>query len=392
MTPNISLRTAVVFTTSLLAVALAAGTSSALFLWLLEVVSAAHERTTWLVWTLPVLGGIVGYMYQHYGNGVEHGTSLLYEQIDSPTQRLPLRMAPLVLVGTLLTHVGGGSAGREGTAVQMSGVFADVVAGWFQSLRHYRQHLLLLGVAAGFGSVFGTPIAGAIFALEVVAVSWSVRRTMIIPALCTGYVAHVTCMAWGIRHMVFPSVSFDAPYLHLAGWAVVVGVVAVVVALVFERLKRGIGTIFETRISTPWLRPVIGGVVVVAMIHMLHIREHAGLSLSLLQQSFVVSIAWYHVVAKVMLTAVTLGSGFKGGEVTPLFVMGATMGSALSLVSGPVAPMAALGMAGVFAAATRTPLASTILACEVFGWAGLPWYLLACGVAARIPNVQRNTV
>jgi H+/Cl- antiporter ClcA len=361
-------------------IAAAAGSSSALFLWLLDVVTALHQQSAWLVWALPVLGGSVGWLYQRYGQGIDRGAEVLYEQASAPSTRIPLRMAPMVLVGTLLTHLGGGSAGREGTAVQMSGAITDTMASWFPAVQQHRRWFLLLGIAAGFAAVFGTPLAGAVFALEIIPLTWRERRSHILPAAATAYGAHGVCLAWGIHHTAFPQVIFDAPYHNTALWAIGIGVCAIVVAHGFHRIKGGIENIAVKHIVWPWLRPVVGGSVVVVCFMLFPLRDHAGLSLPLLLQSFTVTIVWYHVIAKVLLTAITLGSGFKGGEVTPLFVMGATMGSALSVFGGTAASMAAMGMAAVFAAATRTPVASTLLACEVFGWEGLPWYAVACGI------------
>jgi len=380
MLPSAILITAAAWLFATVAIAIIAGSSSALFLWLLDSVTTTQLAMPWLLFLLPIGGGLVGWLYQRFGGDVAHGTEVLYTQVAQPTQQLPFRMAPLVFVGTLVTHLAGGSAGREGTAVQVSGVIADSVGSWLTVLRRHRRALLVIGIATGFASVFGTPLAGGFFALEVVRVPWRERARLIVPLLLAAYAAHFVCLAWGIHHISFPSVGFDAPYPMLLIWALVVGVGAMAVAHTFHWMKGGIGTLSERWIAIPWLRPAAGGVVIAACIAGLNLWEHAGLSLPLLLQSFVVSVAWYHVVAKVSLTALTLGSGFKGGEVTPLFVIGATMGSTMASLGGNVASMAAMGMVAVFAAATRTPVASAILACELFGWQGLPWYAVACVV------------
>lgn len=392
MAPNISLRTAILLSIALLAVALAAGTSSAVFLWLLEEVTRIHSHTPWLVVSLPVVGALVGWLYHWYGRGIENGTDVLYGEVHqpSPSNRIPLRMAPMVLIGTLLTHLGGGSAGREGTAVQMSGALTESIAGLFTSLHRFRRHILLLGVSAGFGSVFGTPIAGAIFALEIVPLPLRMRLRMAVPVLAVGYLAHGVCLAWGIHHTPFPRIEFGAPFMS-GLWAVVVGVVASAVAFAFHRMKGGIGRLLAQHVRVPWIRPVVGGCVVSAFIIGFDLRDHSGLSIPLMLVSFSAPVVWYAAIVKVGLTALTLGSGYKGGEVTPLFVMGALMGSALAGLGFEPGPMAAMGMVAVFSAATRTPVASAVMACEVFGWGGLPWYAIACSVAWAVEWVYERT-
>ena len=144
------------------------GSTSAFFLVSLEWVTQIRELNNWLTWLLPLGGLIIGLLYHYLGKDVVKGNNLLLEEYENPKKTIPLKMAPLVLIGTLVTHLFGGSAGREGTAVQMGGAISDQLTGLFKLSNSDRKTVIILGISAGFASVFGTPLAGALFALEVV--------------------------------------------------------------------------------------------------------------------------------------------------------------------------------------------------------------------------------
>ncbi|MEN9378283.1 MAG: hypothetical protein RL710_3440, partial [Pseudomonadota bacterium] len=151
-------------------VGLLSGSASALFLLALDAATGYRESHRWIVWLLPVAGFLVGWVYLKIGQGVEAGNNLLIDEIHDPQKVVPLRMAPLILLSTVISHLFGASVGREGTAVQMGGALADQLTGLFRLRKEDRRILLMAGIAAGFASVFGTPLAGAVFALEVLAI------------------------------------------------------------------------------------------------------------------------------------------------------------------------------------------------------------------------------
>lgn len=378
-----------------LPVALLAGSASALFLWALDHVTRLRGENPWLLWLLPVGGFAVGWVYHHCGKKSDAGHNLIMEEIHTPGGGVPARMAPLVLSGTLLTHLCGGSAGREGTAVQMGGSLAGLFGRIAKVSADNRRVLLLAGVAAGFGSVFGTPLAGAIFALEVLVVG-QIRYDALIPVLVAGLVGDFTCSLWGIHHTPYP-IAFGAtgpghPPVNIAllGQVVLAAMVFGLVSQGFAGLTHLIKRTFARLLPYAPLRPAVGGVLVIALVALVGTRDYLGLGVTspdpgavTLLSAFTAGGAtpwsWWW---KLLFTAVTLGSGFKGGEVTPLFFIGATLGHTLALLLGaPVDLFAALGFLALFAGATNTPLACTVMGLELFGATHAVYFATACFIA-----------
>ena len=378
-------------------VAVMAGSASALFLWSLDRVTALRFAFPWLLLLLPAIGPAIVWLYQKHGRGSERGTDLVLDEIHKPGAGVPVRMAPLVLAATLLTHLFGGSAGREGTALQMGGGLAAGFIRWARIPERHRAMLLQAGVAAGFGSVFGTPLAGAVFAIEVLTIG-QVRNGSLVPCLFAGLIGDLTCSAWGIHHTSYhidviaepESFGFRIFDVALLAKSVVVGAAAGLVAMLFSDLAHAVRKQMETRIRRPWLRPVVGGLVVIGLAYALGTRAYLGLGvsspypedvtiLSCFQAGGATGWSWLW---KLMFTVITLASGFKGGEVTPLFFIGAALGNALSGPMGaPTDLLAGLGFVAVFAGASTTPLACTLMGIELFGSAHAPCLAAACFAA-----------
>ncbi len=373
----------------------ATGSATALFLWGLDAATHLRWANPWLLYLLPLAGGVMGLAYHWLGRNAERGNNLLLEEIHQPGAGVPVRMAPLVLVGTWLTHLFGGSAGREGTALQMGGSLAAGFGRWLKLDPATRRLLLLAGIAAGFGAVFGTPITGAIFALEVVTIG-QLQYDSLIPVLIAALVGDASCAAWGIHHTIYrialpTGASGWGPLtLRLATVTVIAGVAFGLVARGFSLLTHGIQRLGARWIGFAPLRPVIGGALVIGLVALTGTRDYLGLGVtnpdphgvsivSAFLPGGATSVSWAW---KLVFTAVTLGTGFKGGEVTPLFFIGATLGHTLGVFGGvPVDLMAGLGFIAVFAGAANTPLACTVLGAELFGVAYLPYYAVACFLA-----------
>lgn len=362
-------------------VGILSGSASAIFLLSLDWVSGLRDAHLWLLAGLPLAGFTIGYCYHRYGSGVEKGNNLILEGIYTPQPTLPWRMAPLVLFGTLITHLFGGSAGREGTAVQMGASLAAQLGKRFTLDAATVRILLICGVAGGFASVFGTPLAGAVFSLE-----WLFRRKIdpnsIFPAFWSAFTAYWVCdWVWGIGHTAYliPEV---APYtlINLA-WMFPAGIAFGLAARLFIETGHLVTTSFN-RISYPPLRPFIGGILVAGIVYLTGAYTYIGLGIPRMVEAFETPVPWYDFLAKTGLTALTLGSGFKGGEVTPLFFTGATLGNALAAyIPLPLALLAGCGFVGVFAGTTNTPLACTLMGMELFGFEAGVYLGLACLVA-----------
>ncbi len=363
-------------------VGVACGAASALFLWLLERATSwrlAHER---LVFALPVAGLGIGWLYERYGQAIKAGNNLIIDAIHDDGPELPLRMAPLVLCGTVLTHVFGGSAGREGTAVQMGASLADALAHRLRLDKPLRRQLLAAGVAGGFGSVFGTPLAGAMFGLEFIVLG-RIEYQALVPALAASVVGDLTTRALGIHHTSYPLVhTLPLTPLLLAKWLVFAVAVAVVTFVFIELIhllkRRG-----ELAIPRLPIRMGLGGVAVVGMWQLVGTSDYLGLGVPTIVRAFSdPGLPAAAFALKLAFTLVTLAAGFLGGEVTPLFFVGAALGNVLARLLGiPLEMGAGVGLAAVFAAAANTPIALSLMATELLGAAILPHVVIVCLVA-----------
>lgn len=369
-----------------LPVGILVGSAVALFLWSLDEVTRLQWSHPWLLYCLPLAGLCSGFMYLRWGQCSEGGNNLVIEQIHEPGGGVPSRMAPLVLLGTLLTHLCGGSAGREGTAVQMGGSIASTLGRWLRLNKEETQILLMSGVAAGFGAVFGTPLTGAVFALEVLSIG-SISYRALIPCLIASVIGDQVNTAWGVGHTHY-QITYAAALTAshgevqldwmIAGKVAIAAICFGLVSVLFAELSHGLNWTFKKLLKPAWLRPIVGGAVVIILVWVVGRRDYLGLGVgtnphdpaavtiqTCFQPGGAVWLSWWW---KLLFTAVTVSSGFKGGEVTPLFFIGAALGNVLGVALGvPVDLMAGLGFVAVFAGATNTPLACTIMAVELFG-------------------------
>lgn len=365
-----------------LMVALLAGSASALFLFALEAATAWRQAHPWVIALLPLAGFAVGWVYLRFGAGVEAGNNLLIDEIHDPRQVVPLRMVPLVLGGTLVSHLFGASVGREGTAVQMGGALADQLSLRLRIAPGQRRLLLMAGISAGFASVFGTPLAGAIFGLEVLAIG-RMRYDAILPCFVAAIVADQIGMLWGIRHTHYALAAPAAPDAWSLLATLVAGALFGLIGMLFANATHGLSAWIKRRLAYAPLRPLAGGAVIALAATMTPGAErYLGLGIPTIVEAFQQPLPAWDCAAKMAFTIAALGSGFKGGEVTPLFYIGATFGNALApLLHLPFALLAALGFVAVFAGAANTPIASTVMAIELFGPALGPYAALACVVS-----------
>ena len=294
------------------------GSASAFLLWSLVIATNFRESHKWIIALLPLAGLLVGIMYRNFGTAVEAGNNLILDEIHDPKRTIPVRMTPLILIGTFMTHLFGGSAGREGTAIQTGASLADQLARPFRMNAVERRVLLMAGISAGFASVFGTPLAGAIFGMEVLAFG-TISYDAIAPCFIAAFIGDFTTHAWGIQHTIYrvtavPSLSVNGILL-----ASVAGAAFGVVGMGFAKLTHAIGHLFKKHIKWAPLRPFTGGVIVAIAVFAIGTTKYIGLGVPTIVAAFDGRQPPYDFAVKLLFTAVTLGAGFKGGEVTPLF-------------------------------------------------------------------------
>jgi H+/Cl- antiporter ClcA len=369
-------------------IGLLAGAASAAFLWMLDRVIHLRTDHLWLIALLPLFGVITAGLYQRWGKESEGGGALILDEVLEFRGHVPSRMAPLVLIATLLTHLGGGSVGREGTAVQMGASLARTVGKlpwpWLRLTRSRQRLLLMAGVSAGFGSLFGTPVAGALFGMEVIAIGKLHYEGLLI---CTAasFVGSAVCHQMGVHHTSFHPLALDMS-LPLALKLALFALPVALVAGGFSEVSHGLARWTKRVIAGPYLRALAGGCAVIALALLFRSTDFLNLGTIWLPRVFegTSPVPSWAFAAKFLFTTVTLGFGFKGGEVTPLFVIGALLGAALAPAFGlPVPFIAAVGFITVFAAASNTPIASTLMGIELFG-AGFTLPIVITGFLAYI--------
>ncbi|MCX2479784.1 voltage-gated chloride channel family protein [Pedobacter sp. MC2016-15] len=375
------------------------GSVIALFLWLLNL--AIHYRFAhqWLLFLLPLAGVAIYFIYYYLGKNTEKGNNLIIEEISQSGAGIPKRMAPVILVTTVITHLFGGSAGREGTAVQIGGSIAGMLGRWFRLNEMDTKVMLTAGVAAGFGAVFGTPLTGAIFALEVIAIG-RIQYHALFPALVASVIADMTVAAWGVHHTPYRIDIVPHTAYFLSDWLpmdlllifkVIVAAIAFgLSSYLFSGMVHEIKGLFSKNVAIKWLIPFLGGVIIIGLTYVNGKQDYLSLGVdpqypaaitipSAFQAGGADTWSWLW---KTIYTTITLGSGFKGGEVTPLFYIGATLGNTMAeLLNAPLSLFAALGFIAVFAGATNTPLACTMMGIELFGGEYALLFAIACFTA-----------
>lgn len=370
------------------------GSCCALFLWSLEWATKMRFFYPALLFGLPFAGFVTSWFYSRFGKSAAGGNNLILEEIHKPNAGVPLSMAPLIFISTIATHLFGGSAGREGTAVQLGGSIASGI-GKIAGLNKADIRLLLIsGIAAGFGAVFGTPVTGAIFALEVPVIGRLEYRALI-PALTAAILGDWFCRLWGMDHLRYTMASFSQMghfqlNIVLFFKVILASIAFGVVARFFSESLANMSQWFKKIIPSAPLISFTGGVIVIALVYITGTRDYLGLGTLAaqpngLQLGSFFDPKQYHYwswLLKFIFTVVTLSTGFKGGEVTPLFFIGAALGSAIAhIIGAPVDLFAGVGFIAVFGAAANTPLACIIMGVEMFGADNIVYFAAGCCTA-----------
>jgi len=351
------------------------GTVTAWFLIALDFVTIWRTDQIWIVNFLPLIGLGIGYAYHYFGTDAEKGNDLILEKHqaagttstrNSSIKPIPILIAPLVFISSLLTHVAGGSAGREGTAVQMGGAIADQFTALFKLNAAERKTILIMGVSAGFAAVFGTPFAAAVFALEIMSFR-KIKFENIIPSFLAAFGAHYICLAWMVKHTIYSIDIIPSITVSTISWTMLAGIIFGLAAFLFTYTGKVFKGLFA-KIKFEPMRPFIGGIIIALFIVVANSTKYIGLGIPTIIDAFISPAGNFDFALKILLTSLTLSAGFKGGEVTPLFFIGAALGNVLIwFIPFPMALLAGMGFVAVFAGATHCVIASIIMGIELFG-------------------------
>lgn len=349
---------------------------------------AGHYR--YLIPFLPLAGLLIIWLYHHFSELSLKGMTLVFETGQHKRDEIPLALVPLVMIGTWITHLFGGSAGREGVAVQIGATLSHA-AGRRLHLPENSRIMLVTGMAAGFGGLFQTPLAAVFFAMEVIVAGY-MDYAALLPALIASYTAALTSHMLGLeKFTVTLTDTLELTSLHNISGILVLGIAFGLTGHIFSFLLGKMKKIMGDKIKNPFWRIGIMSVPLAVFLLLLHGGRYSGLGTNLIEAGFTGGIIYfYDWILKLVFTIFTLAIGFQGGEVTPLFSIGASLGIVLGGFLGlPPEICAALGYAAVFGSATNTLIAPVMIGLEVFGSADMLPFVIVC-VIAYLVNGDRS--
>lgn len=334
---------------------------------------------------LPLAGMLIAFIYSKVGKDCDKGMSLIFSASSNEEETIPKRLIPLLMVSTWLTHLFGGSAGREGAAVQIGGTVAHSIEKSLRrklNVKNSSKILLITGMAAGFAGMFQTPVAATFFAMEVLSAG-AIEYCALFPCIIASLVASYTSHALGLGRFIVnmnSSLKLDLPIvLKVVMLGILCGVIGGTFAYTLNLSKE----FFRHRIKNPILRIFIMGCILSLLFMLLHKGRYSGSGDNLIKAAFSDGkIYGYDWMLKFLLTILTLSAGFQGGEVAPLFSIGASMGIIISHVLRlPAKFAAALAYVAVFGSATNTILAPIFIGGEIFGYEYLPYFFIVSAIA-----------
>ncbi len=346
---------------------------------LLDYVTELRESNPDVIFLLPVIGVIIAAMYHAFRKNGNLDTNRVIEAVYTE-DKVPLVLAPLIFISTALTHLFGGSAGREGAALQLGGSIGYNVGRCLRLNSEDLHIIVMAGMAAVFTALFGTPITATVFAIEVATVGKMYYRALV-PCAVASLTAYGIALCMGISPVRF-AVNFgsvDAKTYVLSG---VLALLCAVVGILFCTGMKKIKRLLTVAFKNVWLRAFAGGFTVVLLTILLRTNDYNGAGMHVIEKAMQGDAVWYAFIIKILFTGITLGAGFKGGEIVPAFFVGSTFGCVVgSLLGLNPAVGAAIGFVALFCSSVNCPLASLFLAIEVFGGQGLGVFLLVCAIS-----------
>ena len=378
-------RTFIKWTAAAAVIGAACGLVGTLFHFGVHEVTAFRGTHPWVLYLLPLAGLVIVGFYKLTGtDGL--GTDDIIDAVHQG-KLLPILLLPAIFFGTILTHLCGGSAGREGAALQMGGTIGQYLGRHFQLDDRDLRVATLAGMAAFFAALFGTPLAATVFAIMVISIG-VIYHVALYPSLLAALVAYGVSIHLGVEPTRF-AVSVPEQTVGMFVRVALLGVLCALVSILFCQVMHGAGHLMK-RIRNPWLRVACGGAAIIVLT-LIFGTDYNGAGMEIVTAAVeqgIVAVPWAFLL-KLIFTAITLAAGFKGGEVVPSFFVGATFGCAAAPLLGlPAGFGAAVGLAAVFCGVTNCPLASTLLAVELFGAEGLLYFALACCLSYMLSGYQ----
>lgn len=355
------------------------------FHYAVDGVTHLRQNHNWLVFLMPVAGLVIVWSYRTADMANDSGTNQIIASVRSG-QRPPLRLALLIFIGSVLTHLTGGSAGREGAALQIGGSIAATLGKWFRLSERSTNIIIMCGMSGLFSALFGTPLTAAVFSMEVISIG-IFHYSAFFPCLLSGLSATAVTRWMNIPPEAYPLMGAPAGLEWKA--LLLTGLLAILCALLsilFCVVMHKVGHLYQKLLPNQYLRVIVGGALVIALTLLEGSYDYNGAGGHIIHSAVMgtVHVPWAFAL-KILFTALTLGAGYRGGEIVPTFFIGATFGCAVAPMLGlHPAFAAAIGMIALFCGVVNCPLASILLSVELFGSSHILFFALACALSYLI--------
>ena len=336
-----------------------------------------------ILYGLPFAGLIIVFLYRFAGVYKSKGTNLVISTIQAKTE-LPVVMAPLIFVSTLITHAFGGSVGREGAALQLGSAAAAGInkIKWLKLSEEEKRMIIMCGMSAAFSAIFGTPIAAVFFPMEVASIG-IIQYSAMFPCFVSSVTARWLAHLYGLGKEQLGSVTDVGLNIEITWKVALLAVFCGLLSIAFCLLLKGVGNSFSKLHQNRYVQVFVGGTLFVVINLLLGTNDFLGAGMPVIERAVKGEVLWYAFLMKMFLTALCIGSGYKGGEIVPSLYIGATFGNLFAGLMGlPTSLAVACGMAGLFVGVTNCPIASLLIISELFGFKeGNIYFLLAIAIS-----------
>ena len=357
------------------------GAFSSSFAYLLGVMKETREANPWLLYLLPFGGLVIVFLYGVGHMKKDKGTNILMSAVHDENIDVPPMLAPVIYISTLITHLLGGSAGREGAALQMGGSLGNTIGRLFKLSEGDRKILVMSGMSAAFSAVFGTPLAAAIFPMEMISVG-IMQYSALVPCIFSSLVANRFATRVGLLPENYD--ILDMPYLNLAssGKMILLGTLCAGLSVIFVMCLKTAARLYEKYFPNPYLKVFVGGCLVILLTVLTGTTIYNGAGTDIITMAIEGEAIPWAFALKIIFTAVTLAAGYKGGEIVPAFFVGSTFGCVFGTIMG-ISPSlcAAAGMLALFCGVTNCPITSMLIGFELFGFSGVKFLLIAISIS-----------
>ena len=335
-----------------------------------DIATELRGHNPWIIWLLPVIGAVIALIYKVLGLKKDPGTNIVLRSVYTD-DKIPFRLAPAIFIGATLTHLAGGSSGREGAALQLGGSIASCIG---RGLKLNKKDLVIItmcGMSATFSALFGTPLTAALFPVEVISVG-TMHPSALLPCLIASLTGFGIAGMFHVTPTAFAVANIPAADVWTIGKTILLGILCAAVAVLFCTVMHTAGHLYQKYVPNTIVRGAVGGTIVLILTLLVGTQDYNGAGMHMVEAAIAGSVFAGAFLLKILFTAVSLGAGFKGGEIVPVFFVGATFGCiAAPLLGLPATFGAAAGMVAVFCGVVNCPIASFLLSVELFGGQGL---------------------